>query len=60
MTRDTRQPPTSSNRVVNEHRKAARKVMKEVLKDRESARRFLIKAGLLTRSGELPRHYRAK
>jgi len=60
MTSQKVQSPTSSSRLVREHLKASRKLMRKVLKDEASAREFLIKAGLLTKQGKLPRHYRSK
>lgn len=60
MTSSTMQAPTSSSKVVSDHLRASKKVMKKVLKSRASARAFLVKAGILAKSGRLAKAYRAK
>lgn len=46
--------------MVSDHLRASKKVMKKVLKNKKSARAFLIKAGILNKSGKLASAYRAK
>ncbi|HVX86913.1 MAG TPA: hypothetical protein VH253_19170 [Phycisphaerae bacterium] len=50
---------TSSAAIVREHTRAAKKAMKEALRSPKDARAFLIRAGILTKSGKrLARPYR--
>lgn len=60
MPSTTMRSPTSSSQLVAEHLKASKKVMKEVLKSKASARAFLVEAGILDKkTGKLSKHYRA-
>ena len=50
---------TSSSKLVADHLKASKKVMKKVLKSKASARAFLIRAGILDKkTGKLAKAYR--
>ena len=60
MNADTSRSLMSSKQFVAEHRKAMKKVMKKVLKNKASARAFLVEAGILDKkTGKLSKHYRA-
>lgn len=49
----------STSEIVAEHRKAAKAVMKKVLRSKASATAFLVRAGILTKDGErLAKPYR--
>jgi hypothetical protein len=58
MTSDTMQPPTDTSKLVRDHLRASKKVMKKVLRSKKAARAFLVEAGILTKSGKLSKRYR--
>lgn len=51
-------PEPYPSRMVEEHLKASKAAMKTVLAGKESARRFLLEAGILDRKGNLAKPYR--
>lgn len=50
--------PTNTSELVREHLKASKEVMKKAMRSKKSARAFLVKAGILTKSGKLAKPYR--
>ncbi len=51
---------TPTSKIVADHRKASKEVMKRVLKSRKSALAFLVSAGIATKSGKLAKPYRPR
>src|SRR5690606_9710840 len=52
------QRPMTSREFVEAERKASEKFMKKVLKSKASARAYLVRAGILDKSGKLAKPYR--
>ncbi len=48
----------TTKEIVEEHLAASKRVMKKVLKDKQSARRFLVEAGVADKDGKLAKPYR--
>ncbi|MBX3387986.1 MAG: hypothetical protein KF691_00880 [Phycisphaeraceae bacterium] len=59
MTTTMTKPKAHHNAMVEEHLRASKKVMKKVLKSKKRSIRFLVAAGILTKSGKsLAKPYR--
>jgi hypothetical protein len=49
---------TNVDELVKRHLKASKKLSKELAGSKEKSRKFLIKAGLITKTGKLTKPYR--
>ncbi len=58
MISSSMRPPSDTNKLVRDHLRASKKVMKRVLRSKQASRAFLVKAGILTKGGKLARAYR--
>lgn len=52
--------PTSSERLVAEHLKASKQVVRDATRSPAAARRYLMRVGILGKDGKLAPHYRAR